>query len=353
MLSQETITNKLTLEKISEYTESFAKKLNEAITQIDQINSRAHVLAVNASIEAAKSGTAGLAFGVVASHMTELSENTTNITAKMRDEIRQEIIKLGQDIAFQAKEHRGEKLCNLALVNIDLIDRNLFERSADVRWWATNSSIIKSLTDTNEESTNRASNRLERILKAYTVYYDLVIANTQGKLISNGNMQFHSVGSDVSKSDWFVSAMKTTNGDQFGFQTVHRSTLVNNNLAVVYSCAVREKGDPHGKILGVLGVIVKWESLAQTIIQNTPLDSEEKKKTRVCIADTEGTVLADSEGKILSDVLVFTEKVDLFAKRKDFIYRNDDGVAACFAHARSPGFEGYSTGWHSLIIQKI
>ena len=28
------------------------------------------------------------------------------------------------------------------LTNIDLIDRNLYERSCDVRWWATDSSVV-------------------------------------------------------------------------------------------------------------------------------------------------------------------------------------------------------------------
>jgi C4-dicarboxylate-specific signal transduction histidine kinase len=163
----------------------------------------------------------------------------------------------------------------------------------------------------------------------------LVLVDTSGNIVANGNTQeFSSVNTNVSDSQWFTSAMRTKSGSEFGFQTVHKSPLVNNNLALVYSCAVREGGDTKGKIIGVLGVIFKWESLSQTIIQHTPIGEEEKVNTRVCIVDDDGLILADSE-------------------KKNYLFSEYEGAECCIAHALSPGFEGYYTGWHSLIIQKL
>ena len=47
---------------------------------------------------------------------------------------------------------RGTRLSDLALTNIDLIDRNLYERTCDVRWWATDSSLVEALENPTPES---------------------------------------------------------------------------------------------------------------------------------------------------------------------------------------------------------
>jgi hypothetical protein len=345
--------NKFTLEEVVEFTDLIAEKLNTAIDKVDDINHKTHVLSVNASIEAARAGTYGRPFGIVASNMSELSEETSKITEKMRSDTK-EILRVGGLIKTQSKDFRGNRLSDLALVNVDLIDRNLYERTADVRWWATDGNVVDALTKKTSEAYDFTSKRLGVILQAYTVYNDLVLVDTSGNIVANGNPQkFSSVNTNVSDSPWFTSAMRTKNGSEFGFQTVHKSPLVNNNLALVYSCAVRENGDSKGNVIGVLGVIFKWESLAQTIIQHTPIDEEEKKHTRICIVDDTGLILADSENKMIKDTFQFDKKTSLFAEKKNYLFSDYGGVECCIAHALSPGFEGYSTGWHSLIIQKI
>jgi len=344
---------KFTLEEVVEFTDLIAEKLDAAIDKVDNINHKTHVLSVNASIEAARAGTYGRPFGIVASNMSELSEETSKITEKMRSDTK-EILNVGNLIKTQAKDFRGNRLSDLALVNIDLIDRNLYERTADVRWWATDGNVVDALTRKTPDACDFASKRLGVILQAYTVYNDLVLVDTSGNIMANGNTQeFSSVNTNVSNSPWFTSAMRTKSGSEFGFQTVHKSPLVNNNLALVYSCAVRENGDTKGKIIGVLGVIFKWESLSQTIIQHTPIDEEEKMHTRICIVDDEGLILADSENKMLKDKFQFDKKTSLFSEKKNYLFSEYESVECCIAHALSPGFEGYSTGWHSLIIQKL
>ncbi|CAE6496969.1 methyl-accepting chemotaxis protein [Candidatus Nitrosotenuis uzonensis] len=344
---------KFTLEEVVQFTDLIAEKLNNAIDKVDNINHKTHVLSVNASIEAARAGTYGRPFGIVATNMSELSEETTKITEKMRNDTK-EILNVGAMIKVQAKDYRGNRLSDLALVNIDLIDRNLYERTADVRWWATDGSVVDALTKKNTESYDCASKRLGVILQAYTVYYDLVLADTDGKIVANGSPEkYSSTNLSVADSKWFTSAMKTKSGNEFGFESVHHSPLVSNNLALVYSCAVREGGNTKGGIIGVLGVIFKWESLAQTIIQQTPIDDEEKKNTRICITDDDGLILADSDGKMLKDKIQFDKKTSLYAENKNYLFSEYMGYDACLAHAHSQGFEGYSTGWHSVIIQKL
>ncbi len=344
---------KFTLEEVVEFTDLIAEKLNGAIDKVDDVNHKTHVLSVNASIEAARAGTFGRPFGIVATNMSELSEETSKITDNMRKDTK-EIINVGNMIKTQSKEYRGNRLSDLALVNIDLIDRNLYERTADVRWWATDGSIVDALTKKTQDAYDFASKRLGTILQAYTVYYDLVLADVNGNIVANGNSdKFSSIGQNVSNSRWFISAMNTKNSGQYGFESVHRSELVSNNLCLIYSVAVRENAEPKGQIVGVLGVIFKWESLAQTVIQHTPISEDERKNTRICIVDDSGLILADSEGKMLRETINFDQKTSLMSEKKNHIFVEYGGLNCCIAHALSPGFEGYSTGWHSIILQKL
>jgi len=344
----------VSLIRVADLADLLADKLDGAIDEIDKINRETHMLSINARIEASRADEAGKAFTVVAEEMNNLSGKTSNLTRKMRQVTKHSVDEIGRIIRKQAVHLHGVRLSDLALNNIDLIDRNLYERSCDVRWWATDGSLVKALSEKTNESKNYASQRLGVILSSYTVYYDLVWVNLDGDVIANGKPdQYRSQGTNVSEMKWFKAVNASKSGDEYGFQTVTRSPLVNDSLALVYSCGVRKDGKPNGELIGALGVIFNWEALAQTIINNTPLPEEEKPISRICIIDSDGKVFADSQEKILDDVIHFDNRSQLFNKDKDYLLVKYQGEDSVIAHAKSQGYETYKTGWHSVIIQKI
>ncbi|MCP4931848.1 MAG: chemotaxis protein, partial [Candidatus Marinimicrobia bacterium] len=233
-------------------------------------------------------------------------------------------------------------------------DRNLYERSCDVRWWATDSSIVDALTEKTPEACDFASQRMGIILDSYTVYFDLVVSDSEGVIIANGrNDLYKSVGESVSDSKWFCESMECATGESYVWETVHRSPLVNDELALVYATAVRKDGETHGKAIGALGIIFRFEALAQSIVENVPLSKDEKERSRICIVNDKGLVLADSDHRNLENTIEFKMKAELFKKKKGFVIDQYDGAKCCIGHATAPGYETYTTGWHSLIIQKL
>jgi len=323
--------------------------LTDAIDEISDINANTRLLALNARIEAARAGAAGAAFSVVAGEVQSLSEKTSGVANELATKTRQSIAELSDIIGTSV---RGTRLSDIALTNIDLIDRNLYERSCDVRWWATDSSVVNALTQNTSEAHDFASHRLGVILNAYTVYVDLVLADMNGRIVANGRPnQFKSIGRSVSDQEWFAAAQRTKSGDEFGFQTAHRNQLINGQPALVYSCGVRENGLASGKTLGVLGIIFNWEALAQTIVKNVPLSTAEKAATRCCIIDDDGRVLADSREKHLGDTLDTTAIPDVFTRKRGFFVTHYEGCECCIGYAKAPGFETYTTGWYSVVIQ--
>lgn len=341
-------------ERLTRLAGELSGKVSAAIKQLTNVNEQTRLLSLNAQIEAARAGgSTGAAFGVVAQAIQQLSQRTDDVAGKMATEINGAATELNTISQTLATNVRGTRLADLALVNIDLIDRCLYERTCDVRWWATDSSLVDAAADPTPQKLGYASKRMGVILSAYTVYFDLVLADLSGKIVANGRPDlYRSQGADVKDSVWFRSAMQTASGNEFGFESCHASPLVNNKRVLIYSCTVREGGEASGKVIGVLGIVFNWDSLAQTIVHNTPLPPEEKKTSRVCIIDGAGTVLADSHDRQLQEPLVLQDP-DILKQKRGFVLTRHDGAEAIVAHAQAPGFETYCTGWHSLVIQKL
>lgn len=341
-------------ERISQLSNELASSMLHSLEEINNINTKTKLLSFNAQIQAAKAGAAGASFAVVASEMNNLSTLTGDVSKKLAEETQGTIEELKMISKLLASNVRGKRLADMALTNIDLVDRNLYERTCDVRWWATDPSIVDAASNPTEDNLKYASKRLGVILDAYTVYFDLVLCDMDGNVIANGRPnKYKSRGLKVKERDWFIQAKNSNSGDDYGFETVHRSNLVDDKLSLVYSCGVRQEGESRGVLKGVLGIVFNWELLGQEIMKTCPLMPEEREFSRVVLVDKQGRVLADCQDKVLEDTIVFKEMDNLLKQDTGFIEADYLGETCLIAHAKAPGFETYSTGWYSLIIQQI
>lgn len=343
------------IQSVSGLSDSLLKQLRQSLQKIDEINRITRIISMNARIEAVRIGTAGRSFGVIAEEMDTLSRRVSDtaqeidrMAGRTSTDLRERLEQLQTDV-------RRTRLTDLALANIDLIDRNLYERSCDVRWWATDAAMVAAAADPQPAALAHAGQRLGQILDSYTVYFDLVLADLQGNVIANGRpRQYRSVGQSVAQQPWFQSAMATGSGEEFGFQSMHASPLAGGERVLVYACTVREGGRVTGRPLGVLGIVFRWDALAQTIVARTPLSDAEWRRSRVCIVDGHGQVLADTLGADAAPArLDFPGRAALFAQPRAAADLVMEGRTQCVAHAASPGYETYRTGWHCVIVQDV
>jgi methyl-accepting chemotaxis protein len=131
--------------RISSLLGALSGEVGASMEEIHKINSMLRMIAFNSRIEAAKAGEAGKAFAIVSGEMRALSEQTAQVARKLREDTGKVIGEVQQLITDLATQVRGTRMSDLALTNIDLIDRNLYERSCDVRWWAIDSSLVDAL----------------------------------------------------------------------------------------------------------------------------------------------------------------------------------------------------------------
>ncbi|GAB1849432.1 hypothetical protein MyNCGM683_43400 [Achromobacter xylosoxidans] len=137
-------------ERIVELSRRVERISNEKIESIVDINQQAKYLSLNARIEAARSGEAGRGFAVVANQVQYVSEQITGIADALKEELAgsiADLIRIGENTLHEIRGYEGRRLGDLALNMIETMDRNLYERSCDARWWATDSSVVRALQE--------------------------------------------------------------------------------------------------------------------------------------------------------------------------------------------------------------
>ena len=330
------------IKTIQDEVQKFAKT-NESIA------SNTNLLALNATIEAARAGEYGRGFAVVASEVKSLANQAALNSKEFRTVILNKIRGKTDELADQFEQKERARLSEMSQTLVQLIVRNLYERTADVRWWATDDAFFKCLEDLNEANIMHAIKRLGIINRFYSVYLNLLLTDRHGKVVAVSEpAKFPgALGSNVSSQYWFRGGLATTRGDEYVVDDIFHCPNHGNKLVAVYSTAVRRGGELNGEPLGVLGVFFDWEEQARSIVQDEPnLSQEEWQHTRVLLLDAKHRIIASSDKQgLLSSFMLRADG------RKKGSYIDESGNLVSFA--KTIGYQEYDgLGWYGVIVQR-
>lgn len=124
-----------------ESVEKISKEINQILTSIKSIADQTKMLGLNASIEAARAGDAGKGFGVVASEIRSLSNNSKETAA--------EISKLISKIEYSVNQTLESS--NSTLENMEQQSAAVEEVSASIQELATLSQELSDFTNNNKK----------------------------------------------------------------------------------------------------------------------------------------------------------------------------------------------------------
>lgn len=315
----------------------------EKTRSIQKITNQMKMLALNALIESSRAGAQGAGFAVVAQEVRNVGQQVETIARELESQLTNRTGNLMTSIAQMADRSRGERMVDLSLNAIELMDRNLYERTCDVRWWATDSAVVDCAATPDPAAVAHASERMAVILGAYTVYLDLWLCDLEGNVLSNGRAdRFHVVGQNVGQTKWFRTARGLRSGDDYAVGDVETQPLLGNAQVVTYCASVREGGKANGKATGVLAIHFDWEPQARAIVQGVRVGAADK--ARVLLVDSNFRVIAASDGQ---GVLTERISLQLEARRSGFYQDRSGGLVAFHA---TPGYETYrGLGWYGVI----
>lgn len=262
-------------------------------------------------------------------------ENFLNLTSTLLNHLSEQTIKkVTAEMNFKAQ------------VAIDVVIRNLFERTADIGFLATDDDIrvfIESyVSDYNDESIelkHEIQKRFKEYVAKYSVYFDIVLVNTKGKILArlDENEKIEKV--DLS----FVNEVLNTN-DEYVETYKHHDFIPQDKNTLVYSYKVTKSNNPNSENLGVLCLCFKFQDEMKGVFNNLV---DTKNKESITILDESGVVIASSDkvhiplGSKLPIVLNDEYKIVSFAGR--------DYIAKTCKTNGYQGFKGLSWYGHIMI----
>jgi chemotaxis signal transduction protein len=246
---------------------------------------------------------------------------------------------LGREALKKSLQEMGSK----AQVSINILVRNLFERTADIGFLSSDEDIRAFLRNPPAEpergdAIEALRHRFGAYIRKYSVYSDIVVLDRDGHILARFD---DAAPSGVSADPLIRTAIATTAGYVESFRS--SDLIADGKRALIYSYRVTDNGGP---ALGVLCLCFRFENEAELIFSNL-VGSDDW--TVVTILDQDGAVIASSDpfhipvGAKLSPVLDAEYRIVRF------------GPAQYLATSRAAQpYQGYAgPGWYGHVMVPI
>jgi chemotaxis signal transduction protein len=179
----------------------------------------------------------------------------------------------------------------LASLAVDILDRNLYERANDCRWWALTPTLIEELTKPQPDG-KRIEPVLRYINSLYTVYRNIVVVDTAKRVIAVSNPTAQSMVGKKLTEEWADRTLQLRDSQQYCVSQFDRSQFYDNEHTLIYSAVVRGAAN---KSLGGVAVIFDSAPQLSAILQDSLPRTESGDVAAGCIG-----VFTDANGKVIA-----------------------------------------------------
>ena len=239
--------------------------------------------------------------------------------------------------------HQAHELARLAA---DIMDRNLYERANDCRWWALSPVLRRELVAPKSTAGSEAMNRVLGAINAlYTVYTRLVVFDMAGCIrgVSNDDPQDSLIGKTVDPA--YVQAVSGLSDSQrYAVSDFAPSPLYDGRHTYVYLAAVRDDG---GRISGGIAIVFNAEHEFRAMLSDV-LDGRDGWSAFV---DRSGRVVASTNPALAVGTILPTDVVT------DIV--EFDGSHFAQAAVPTAGYrefkqqDGYSNGVTAIVSLRL
>jgi len=278
----------------------------------------------------------------IGTDMTETRHGFEELTDRLLDRLGHEsLVKLTSEMEAKAQ------------VAVDIVIRNLFERTADIGFLATDDDIRRFIRDEpgytkddegrkqRKEAHHHIVERFREYVAKYSVYENIILLDPSGKVLAQLDES-----NDISSShDSIIRESIDTNHD---YVECYRASDLNptSDRSLIYSFRVTDSNEQDSDVLGVLCLVFKFEDEMKGVFEGLIEDSD---WMEITLLDSDGVVISSSDqyhipiGARLSKVTDKDYKIVRFGGREYL-------AKTC----ETQGYEGYfGLGWCGHVMVPV
>ncbi len=185
---------------------------------------------------------------------------------------------------------------------IDIMDRNLYERANDCRWWALTRSFREALA---QPASDRASRRqqltevLRQINGLYTVYSNLILFDRSGRVLAVSNPAYNDLPGRTLDADWVRPTLGLADSQRYCVSAFAASDLYDGRPTYVYTAAVRSPDDnePVGGIAIVFDAAPQFRAMLADALPRQA-DGRAIPGAFAVFAERDGRVIASTDPEL-------------------------------------------------------
>lgn len=239
------------------------------------------------------------------------------------------------------KEHLQKRISddhNKSQVAIDILIRNLFERTADVGFLATDEDIRDFLLNPKKqpEQEQEIQQRLQEYVKKYSIYNEIIILDCDGAV----QAQLDPNNIIEQSNDSLIK--QTLNSNEDYVETFRYSDLqAKQSQSLIYSCAIKSSNEPNAKTLGVLCLCFRFTDEMQSIYADLQTDDS---NSYIMIIDEKNKVITSSNEQQFPIDTIFT-------KEQSVDIRKIDEQMYLSTVTATNGYQGFfGLGWSGQVL---
>ena len=270
-----------------------------------------------------------------------LLQQVTSTGARIKSVIEQAIGDLQQSTATAILDEA--RACSAFA--IDIMDRNLYERANDCRWWALDGTLKQALDDPTPATHAAASTVLAHINSLYTVYASLLLLDAQGSVIAASNPAGSAWIGHTLDASWVRPALALRDGQAHVRSGFEATPLYGDRMTCVYAAALRG-ATSNGAVAIVFDGEPQFEAMLRDTLPKTPTGTTMPEATGL-FATRSGLIVSSTDAQAfpLGAALAFKEALAGLARgeSRQWVLELNGSIYAAGA-SMSRGYREYNSG---------
>jgi chemotaxis signal transduction protein len=188
-----------------------------------------------------------------------------------------------------------------AALAIDIMDRNLYERANDCRWWALTGAFREALSAPSLGESSLQQNQLTAILRTinglYTVYTNLLLFDRSAQVVAVSSTAHTDMVGQRLHGDWARKTLTLPDTESYCVSAFEATSLYDNAPTYVYAAAVRSMESNEGESMPVGGIAIVFDSTPQ--FEAMLQDALPRTEDGALIEDA-FAIFADRQGRVIA-----------------------------------------------------